>query len=127
MLTNIIYFLIGMILMWIYNYTMSLGHSIHVLKQTQQSCAALFIVSEQGLQEILQLKYIAMKEANRTDQNITAQQFIDQINVDSIKKSIMRNYSQTWPRSFAHMIEYSTWNELEDYVNNLTQKKRESK
>ncbi len=124
---SLFYCLIGMILMWFYNYTMSLGQSIHILKQTQQSCAALFIVSEQGLQEVLQLKYIVMKEAGRSDQNIVAQQYIDQVSIDSIRKTIMSNYSQQWPSSYSHIMEYSTWEELENYVNKITRDNKESK
>jgi len=124
-ITNILCVLGGMILMWCLNHLMALGYSVNILKQTQQSCAALFVISEQGSHEILQLKYIAMKEANRTEQNIVAQKYIDQLNIGSIKKSIMRNYVQTFPESYKHLIEYSNWEELEDYVNKFTQKNKE--
>ena len=112
--------------MWCLNYLMVLGHSINVLKQTQQSCAALFVVSEQGLHEVLQLKYIAMEEAKRTEQNIIAQKYIDQLNIDSVKKSIMRNYVLSFPKSYHHVMEYTDWEELEMYVNKITQEKKES-
>ena len=114
-----------MMVMWCLNYLMALGHSVNILKQTQQSCAALFIVSEEGLQEILQLKYMAMEEANRTEQNITAQKYIDQLNIDSIKKSIMRNYTQTFPEQYKHVMDYNDWEELEDYVNKFAKNNKE--
>ena len=60
---------------------------------------------------------MAMEEANRTEQNITAQKYIDQLNIDSIKKSIMRNYVQTFPEQYKHVMDYNDWEELEDYVN----------
>ena len=87
----------------------------------------MFIQSEQGLQEILQLKYIAMEEAKRTKQNITAQQYIDQLNIDSIKNSVMRNYISVFPESYSHLIKFRTWSELENYVNSVTVKEKEEK
>ena len=113
-----------MIVMWVLNHIMGLGHSITILKQTQQSCAELFTTSEQGLHEVLELKYIAMREAKRSDQNIISQKYIDQLNINSIQKSIMRNYTEVFPKSYNHIIEYTTWEELEDYVNKFVQKQK---
>ena len=119
MLEYVICFVLGIIVTKVFNYLTSLGYSILVLKQTQKSCAALFVASEQGLQEILHLKYIAMSEAKRSEQNITAQKYIDQMNIDSIKKSIMRNYKSVYPAAYQDSMEYSTWEEMEDYVNKM--------
>ena len=121
MLTNTLCFLGGMITMYALSYVASIGHSINVLKQTQQSCAALFVASEEGLQQILFLKYLAMEEADRSSQNITMQKYIDQLNIDSIKKSIMRTYVETFPGAYSHALEYKSWEELEEYVNKLVQ------
>ena len=125
MLINVLCVFGGMVMMWCLSYLMTLGHSVNILKQTQQSCAALFTVSEQGLQEILQLKYLAMKEADRTEQNITAQKYIDQLNISSIKTSIMRNYVQTFPEQYKHVMDYNDWEELEDYVNKFAKDNKE--
>jgi len=103
---------------------MSVGHSIIMIKQAQQSCAALLLVSEQGLLEILNLKYLAMEEANRSEQNITAQKYIDQMNLDSVKKSIMRNYVNTFPQSYSHLNEFTDWEELEQYVNKFAKEEK---
>lgn len=127
MLTNLLCFTAGMTLMWILNYLMGLGHAIAILKQTQQSCAALFTTAAQGLHEVLELKYIAMREAKRSDQNIIAQKYIDQLNIDSVQKSIMRNYVGVFPSSYHNIIEFTTWEELETYVNKFVQKQKETK
>ena len=126
MLINFLCFIIGMIVMWCLNYLMALGYSVVVLKQTQQSCAALFTSAAQGLQEVLELKYITMVEANRSEQNIIAQKYIDQVNIDSVQKSIMRNYVMAFPESYRHIIEFSTWEELDDYVNKFVQRQKET-
>jgi len=104
---------------------MAIGYSVTVLNQTQQSCAALFTTSEQGLQETLALKYLAMKEAHRTEQNITTQKYIDQVNVKSIQTAIMRNYVNSFPPNYSHLIQYTNWEELESYVNNIVKNKKE--
>ena len=67
------------------------------------------------------LKYLAMQEADRSEQNIVAQKYIDQLNIDSIKKSIMRNYVTIFPNSYSHIMEYSTWEEMEQYINKTIQ------
>lgn len=125
MITNILCVLGGMIMMWCLNYLMIIGHSVNMLKYAQQNCAALFVISEQGSHEILELKYLAMKEAKRTEQNIVSQKYIDQLNIQSIKKTIMRNYVLTFPEPYKHLMEYSNWEELEGYVNKFTQKNKE--
>ena len=127
MLVKILCFLSGMIIMWLLNYFLGIGHSITLLKETQRNCALLFTTSEQGFHEILQLKYLAMVEAKRTEQNIISQKYIDQLNVDNMKKSIMRNYAGVFPISYRHIMEYTTWEELEDYVNKMVRDIKESK
>ena len=119
MLTNLICVIGGMIVMWCLNYIIAVGHSVNILKQTQKNCASLFITSEQGLQEVLVLKYLAMKEANRTEQNITAQKYIDQMSIRSVQSAIMRNYVNSFPTNYLHLIEYTSWEELEQYVDNV--------
>jgi len=114
-------------MMWCLSFLLGLGYSINLLKQAQQSCAAMFTTCEQGMQEILQLKYMAMREAKRSEQNITAQRHIDQMNINSVRNSIMRNYVATFPASYSNIIEYRTWEELEDYVNTLVQQNKENK
>ena len=122
MLKYVLCFMMGIVVSWFFSYLLSIGHSINVIKQTQKSCAALFVTSEQGLQETLQLKYIAMVEANRSEQNITAQKYIDQMNIISIKKTIMRNYIRVFPIAYKHVMEYSTWEEMEVFVNEMVKK-----
>ena len=63
-----------------------------------------------------------MADAKKSEQNIMAQRHIDQINVESVKAAIMRNYVGTFPSSYKHIMEYSTWNEMEDFVFNKTKK-----
>ena len=127
MLINTLCFIMGMLMMYLLSCVISIGHSINVLKQTQQSCAALLLESEQGLQEIFHLKYIAMAEAQRSEQNITAQKYIDQLNLQSIKTSIMRNYVGAFPVAYHNIMEYSTWEELEDYINKFVKEQKEKK
>jgi len=122
MIENISWFIIGMVTSQLFKYVMSLGWSIAILKQTQKSCASLFLLSEQGLQQILELKYIEMKEAKRSEQNIIAQRHIDQINLDSVRGSIMRNYVNSFPQSYKHTMDYSTWKEMENFIIKETNK-----
>ena len=116
MIENIIWFVIGMVVSQLFKYVMSLGWSIIILKQTQKSCAALFTLSAHGLQQVLELKYIEMSEAKRSEQNIIAQRHIDQMNVESIKLAIIRNFVNEFPSSYKHTLEYTTWKEMEDFV-----------
>ena len=116
MVENIICVVIGMIVSQLFMYVMSLGWSIHILRQTQKSCAALFHISEQGLQQVLELKYIEMEGSSRSEQNIIAQRHIDQMNVDSVKSAIMRNYANSFPRSYKHIMEFSSWKEMESFI-----------
>tara|TARA_B100001123_G_C14769497_1_gene812087 strand:+ start:283 stop:663 length:381 start_codon:yes stop_codon:yes gene_type:complete len=117
MLEYTVCFIIGAMASHFLSYILSLGYSISVLKNLQKSCAALFLLSEQGLQEVLYIKYMTMEDIGRSDQNITAQKYIDQMNIDSVKKSIMRNYNSSFPSSYENIKEYSTWEEMEEYVN----------
>ena len=119
MLEYTIGFFMGMIVTYFLSYLMALGHAVTVLKQTQKSCAALFVTSEQGLREIFHIKYLAMAEAKKSDQNITAQKHIDQMNNNSVRKTIFRNYIGVFPNKYRHTMEYSSWEEMEDYVNSL--------
>jgi len=116
-----------MLVMYAFKYVTVIGYCINLLKHTQQSCAVLFIASEEGLQQVLFLKYLAMEEANRTDQYITTQKYIDQLNIDNTKKSIMKTYVDSFPRAYSHIVEYETWEELEDYVNKIVKTTKEKR
>ena len=124
MLEYICCFVLGFMVSRILSYLMALGHTVNLMKEIQRHCAALFLISEQGLQETLQLKYLAMQEAKRSEQNIIAQKYIDQMNIDSIHKSIMRNYNSVFPEKYKHVMEYTTWEEMENYVNNVTKEEK---
>ena len=117
MIEYLLVFSLGVVFSYFFTYVMSLGHSVNILKTTQRSCAALFIISEQGIQEILHLKYIAMEESGRSQQNITSQKYIDQMSLDSVRKTIMRNYTRSFPESHSHLMEYTSWEEMADWVN----------
>lgn len=116
MIENMIWFLAGAVVTHIFSYLMTLGRSVLVLDQLQKNVAALFLISEHGLDQVLHLKYLAMQEAQRTDQNIVAQKYIDQMNIDSVKKTIMRNYCNTFPENYKHIMKYATWEEMSQYV-----------
>ena len=58
-----------------------------------------------------------MEEAKRSPQNIIAQKYIDQMNIDSIRKTIMKNYVRVFPEKYENIMEYSTWEEMETFVN----------
>jgi len=127
MLINFMWFIIGILTMWFLNYFMGLGYSSLLLKQTQQDCAMLFTSCQQGLEEVYELKYLAMREADRSEHNLAAQRHIDKVNISNIKKVIMRNYVTQFPNSYKHVLEYKTWEQLEDYVNNLVQINKENR
>ena len=113
--------------MWCLNVLMALGHSVVLLKQTQHDCALLFTVCHQGLMEVLELKYLSMQEAKRSEQNIIAQRHIDQVNIQSIQGAIIRNYINVFPESYSHVLQFSNWRELEDYVNKAVQNNKEKR
>ena len=119
MLEYIFCFFIGMFFMYCLSALMALGHSVNILRRAQISVAAMFLVSEQGINEVLQLKYLIMKEAKRSEQNITAQIHIDQVSLQSVRKSIMRNYLTTFPESYSNIMEYRTWEEMEKFANRI--------
>ena len=109
MLEYVFCFFVGMFFMYCLSILMALGHSVNVLRRTQISVAAMFLVSEQGINEVLQLKYLVMKEARRSEQNINAQIHIDQVSLQSVRKSIMRNYLATFPGiSTMHIAMYES-------------------
>jgi hypothetical protein len=95
------------------------GTGVIVLKNVQKSIAMMLIMCEQGIQEILELKYISMKDSDRSEQNIIAQRHIDQMNVDSIRKTVVRNYVNSYPPQYMHSIEFTNWKELEQFVDVL--------
>tara|TARA_R110002110_G_scaffold3150_3_gene16202 strand:- start:3517 stop:3939 length:423 start_codon:yes stop_codon:yes gene_type:complete len=124
MLIKLLCFFTGMVSAWIFSYVLGVGYSINVLNRAQRSCAALFMTCEDGVQQILHLKYIAMEESAKSEQSITAQKFIDQINLDGVKKTVMKNYVNSFPVTYHHIMEFETWDELQDYINEIAKQER---
>ena len=119
MLEYIFCFTLGLFFSYFLSYVSALGHSVMAVKETQKSCAALFLICEQGIQETLQLKYMVMEEAKKSEQNITAQKYIDQMSLDSVRKTVIRNFVRTFPERYQNLLEYKNWEEMENYVNEL--------
>ena len=49
------------------------------------------------------------------------------MNIASIKKSIMRNYSEEFPNRYRDFLEYENWEELEEFVDEIARKKKETR
>ena len=39
------------------------------------------------------------------------------MSLDSVRKTIMRNYLRAFPENYTHVMEYKTWEEMSDWVN----------
>ena len=73
----------------------------------------------QATHEIQQLKHIHYELLERDEKYIEFQKTIDEREIKSLKNTVIRNYINSVPPRYNHLIKFSDWDSAMLYLNKL--------
>ncbi len=112
-------FLSGILFNITWGYSLGLGYGINCFQDAMINSLLLLAKNVQSLYEIHQLKYMSYELMERDEKYINFQKVVDQKELNSLKNSLIRDYINTIPARYNHMIKFHDWDSAMSYLNNL--------
>jgi hypothetical protein len=122
----IIMFAIGWMCHAIWTYILNLGYSVLMMKRITYETAKFAARMAQISYEFYELKYLALRFANRGEDEVLLQKKIDTMEHDSIKESIVSTFIKSYPPKFINNLEFDNWDSMMDYLKKAGQEQKNS-
>jgi len=110
-------FACGMIFMRLFSWIMQLGNSAIAVKNTINDCLLIMSASMQTAIESYEIKYHALKIAEKDEKYIDFQKQIDKQQLKTQQKTIVRNFILSVPSNYGHLIKFHDWDSAMSYLN----------
>jgi hypothetical protein len=125
--TFFIGFIAGIIILRIWDYLYATGTIVLSVKTCIKDSILMIAKNVQSVYEINNLKYIALKMSNKDEKYIQFQKALDTRELNSMKNTIIRNFVNSIPIKYSHLVPFSDWGTAIDYINAELQKQKEGK
>ena len=112
-------FLCGILFNVIWGNAVGLGYGSISYRNSMIDSLLLFAKNIQSVHEIQQLKYMHYELLERDEKYINFQKMVDERELTSIKNTIVRNYINSVPKRYMHMIKFEDWNSAMLYLNKI--------
>ena len=117
-------FLFGVLFHILWSALINMGYTVVMMKGTINDCVILIAKNLQNVYEIKYLKEEAMKIAGRDDKYIEWQAKIDEREINSLKRTCIRNFINTVPPKYNYLIKFHDWNSAMNYINDVIKEER---
>lgn len=114
-----IVFICGIIFNATWGYILGLGYGVSAFQNAMTNSLLLLAKNVQSVSEIHQLKYMSYEMLDRDEKYIEFQKAIDFKEMNSLKNSLIRDYINSVPGRYNHMIKFHDWDTAMSYLNNL--------
>ncbi len=112
-------FICGMVFNSLWGYTLGLGYGMNTFHTCMINSLLLLSKNVQSVYEIQQLKHMSYEMHNKDEKYIRYQKYVDQKELDSLKNSLIRDYINSIPSKYNHMIKFHDWDSAMSYLNNI--------
>jgi len=102
-------FIVGVVLTRLWYSIVGLGYTSILMKRTINDCLLVMADNIQSSHESCEIKYAAFKIAERDDKYIEFQKKIDKQQQRTLQKTIIRNFMNSVPQSYNHLVEFHDW------------------
>ena len=117
-------FLMGALFAMFLNYLINTGYAVIMMKRAISDCLLFMAKSLQEVYEIKYLKEEALKIAGRDDKYIEWQKRIDEKEIQSIKRTCIRNFINSIPPRYNHLIKFHDWNTAMNYIDKIIKEEK---
>ena len=110
-------FLFGVSFHMVWNWLLNTGYTIVMMRSTINDCVIFMAKNLQNVYEIKHLKEEAMRIAGRDEKYIEWQALVDEKEIKSLKATCIRNFINTIPPKYNHLIKFHDWDSAMEYIN----------
>ena len=114
-----IVFVCGIIFNAVWGYALGLGFGVIAFRATMTNSLLLLAKNIQSVFEIQQMKYMYYELLDKDEKYIAFQKSIDKKHLDSLKNSVIRDYTNSIPRRYEFMIQFHDWDTAMAYLDQL--------
>lgn len=122
----IIMFAIGWMCHAIWTYILNLGYSVLMMKKITYETAKFAARMAQISYEFYELKYLALRFADRGEDEVMLQKKLDKMEHDSIKESIVASFTKHYPPKFINNLEFDDWDSMMQYLKKAGEENKNS-
>ena len=117
-------FLFGVLFHIIWNYLVNAGYGIIMIKSAIKDCVVLMAKNLQNVYEMKYLKEEAMRLAGRDEKYIEWQRKVDEREINSLKRTCIRNFINTVPSKYNYLITFHDWDTALEYIDKTIKEER---
>tara|TARA_B100001123_G_C14335576_1_gene640927 strand:+ start:74 stop:403 length:330 start_codon:yes stop_codon:yes gene_type:complete len=103
----------------LWNYLIKTGSTIVMMRTAMNDSLLVLARNIQDVYEIKYLKEEAMKIAGRDDKYIEWQARIDKRQIESLKTTCIRNFINSVPSRYNHLVKFNDWNSAMEYIDKI--------
>jgi len=122
----IIMFAIGWMCHAVWTYILNLGYSVLMMKRITYETAKFAARMAQISYEFYELKYVALRFAERSESEVALQQKLDKMEHASIKESIVAAFVKNYPPKFVYNLEFDDWDSMTEYLKKAGKEQKNS-
>jgi len=112
-------FLCGMCFHVIWNYLISMGQTIIIMRTTINDSVILLAKNFQSVNEINYIKQLAWRLAEKDEKYIEFQNVVDKREIKSLKSTCIRNLINAIPPKYNHLVKFHDWESAMNYIDEI--------
>lgn len=118
-----IMFMIGFVSHMVWAYVLNLGYSVVMVKELTDDILKLVAKSAQTTYHVYELKYLFLKEAGKSEEQIEYERKLDQIQLKSVQDTIIRNVLTNYPPKYIHLLKFDDWDSAMEHLSEVIKKR----
>ena len=126
-LFTLMVFVCGMLFNAVWGYALGLGFGINTFQTCMINSLTLLAKNVQSVYEIQQLKYMSYEILERDQKYIEFQKKIDEKELKSLKNTLIRDYINSIPSRYNHMVQFHDWDSAMNDLNNILKERANDK
>lgn len=120
-----IMFLIGFVSHMVWAYVLHLGYSSILVKETTEDLLKLVGKASQTAYQIYELKYLILKQMDKSELQIEHERRVDEIQLKSIKDTIIRNIITNYPPRYVYLLKFHDWDSAMEHLTEVLKNRRD--
>jgi hypothetical protein len=118
-------FICGILFNVIWGKLIGLGYGMVSFQNSIIDSLLMLTKNIQAIHEIQQLKYMHYELLDRDQKYIEFQKAIDKREVQSLRNTVIRNYINSVPHRYNHLVKFNDWNTAMLYLNKLLKERND--
>jgi len=103
----------------VWSYLIGIGAGVIVFRNSMKDSLLMLAKNIQSIYEINYIKESAWKLADRDEKYIEFQKTIDEKEISSLQNTFIRNFINSIPPKYNHLIEFHDWDSAMDYISKI--------